>query len=321
MIFLIDRRFLDIRITVKGFISNFNGLSTTDGDQYILSADLDQTSYPGGKKDCIAIYQDRWIFVKPNHKTATEVINLSTGEILKYTYHSNYTSYYSWDVIGYVGAYILPYVVDKAVSSHSAVQGRVGLTYIVTGADNHVYKVTGTGANDYSSLSSIDIGQKIGVVEDGRTYTVISNEGTAQFSSDKYEYIAENTLVLSRYTQNLYMSSYSTGEDLVPANQQRNSAGEQTGTLCVEKHVFTAAEIAAQRLTLNNPALENAVDTLMCFFNGNVHMYYENSNDDFYASRDNSTGLISIQWNSESYKWYTSEPRENEVAIFQYYKI
>ena len=319
---MIDRRFLDIRITVKGVIPNFNDISVTDGDQYILSADLDQTSYPGGKKDCIAIYQDGWKFVKPNYKTTTEVINLSTGEILKYIKEYAGSQYiYKWETVGTIGALILPYVVDKAVSSHAAVQGRVGLTYIVTGADNHVYKVTGSGANDYSSLSSIDIGQKVGVVESGKTYTVISNEGTAQFSSDKYEYIAENTLVLSRYTQNLYMSGYSTGDDLVPANQQRNSAGEQTGTLCVEKHVFTAAEIAAQRLTLNNPTPENAVDTLMCFFNGNVHMYYENSNDDFYAYRDDSTGLIVIQWNSDSYNWYTSAPREGEIAIFQYYKI
>lgn len=317
---MIDRRFLDIRFTVKGFISNFSSISASDGDQYILSADLDQTSYPGGKKDCIAIYQDGWKFVKPNYRTATEVINLSTGEILKYTYHSG--SPYSWDVIGYVGAYILPYVVDKAVSSHADVQGRVGLTYIVTGADNCVYKVTGSGANDHSSLTSIDVGQKVGVVEYGKTYTVISNEGTAQFSSDKYEYIAENTLVLSRYTQNLYMSGYSTGDDLVPANQQRNSAGEQTGTLCVEKHVFTAAEIAAQSLTLNNPALENAVDTLMCFFNGNVHMMHPNNGtNDFDAVRDSSTGLIRILWQSDGFNWYTSAPREGEIAIFQYYKI
>lgn len=112
------------------------------------------------------------------------------------------------------------------------------------------------------------------------------------------------------------MSGYSTGYDLVPANQQRNSAGEPTGTLCLKKHVFTAAEITAQSFTLGNPALESSQYTVVCYLNGNAHI----PDVDFYVGYNSSSKMLSINWSSSSYNWYDNPPRADETAIFQYYK-
>ncbi len=317
---MIDRRFLDIRFTVKGFVSALPNTGYIEyGDQYILSADATSSDYPDAKKDCIAIYTDvngssKWTFVKPSHVTSGEVINLATGEILRYGQETNGHPE-GWNVVGYMGAAVLPYVVDRAVSSHSEVQGNVGLTYIVYNEDNKVYRVTGTGSTGYEALWTASVGDKVGVISEGKLYTVVDSEGTQKFSNS-YTYIPENSLVLSSRTQILYLSSYSTGYDLVPTSQQRSGAGETGGILCTEKHTFTAAEVAAQEITLTNRALSNSIDSLVCFLNGGVHV----PETDFSASYDSSSKLITISWEDYSYSWYDSAPRAGEVAVFQYYK-
>lgn len=317
MIFLIDRRFLDIAITIKKFTSNPDNGDHEDGDQFILSADW--TSYPDAKKDCIARYNRHkrgyWNFIKPSEVFSCEVINLETGEILKYQEDSN--DNLGWQVVGYVGAATFPYVVDEAVSSHSAVQGRVGLTYILPNTDNSVYKVTGSGSNGYTSITSLSPGNKVAVVKDGRIYTIVNSDNTDKFDSN-YSYIPAHILVVSSNTQNVYVSAYSTGGyDLVPVNQQRTSAGEATGSLCIERHVFTAAEITAREFYLSSPALESSQYTVVCYMGGSVHIVGEA----FICYYNDSTHLLQISWDDDYGYWYDNSPREGEVAIFQYYKI
>ena len=313
---LIDRRFLNARITVKGFASSAPS-EPGSGDQYIVS-EAWGSSYPDAIVNSIAINASGgWEFVKPNAYRSLEVINIATGEILKY-YDSNNDP--RWEAISTIGGLILPYVVDRVVTSASELQstyGKIGLTYIYPGEDNKVWKVTGSGENDRTSLDSLAVGNKVGVISTGYIYKVTSNSESTAFDSD-YDYIPAHTLVLSVRTQCAYLSANYTGYALVSLTPHRSTGGESQGSIVIERHVFTAAEISAKRVEFNNNIADSNLNKVMCVLNGNIHMH----ETDFYAENGitNNDSYLYIYWDSSFYSWYDSGPREGEVGIFIYSK-
>ena len=106
---MIDRRFLDVRITVNGFAESLVS-GTNIGDQYIVSKAWGD-SCPNAVVNSIAKYgSNGWKFTMPNaYVNPLEVVNLATNEILKFD-----DSSHTWKAIGTLGGMIVPFVVDKA---------------------------------------------------------------------------------------------------------------------------------------------------------------------------------------------------------------
>ena len=314
---MIDRRFLNLQLTVKGFSATKPSSSVNFGDAYIVS---DASGWDAGASvNDIAKYEyltgatnSGWSYTKPTAYASTEVLNLATGEILKYTDSNN-----EWETVSHAGMLILDCVVDDEVSSSSSLaeaKNIVGNVYIVTYEnDNKVYKVTSAGTA--TQLTSISLGKKVGVIDGGYVYHVEKDGSNNLFFSNDYGYAPENTIIYSKYTNNLYVYD---GSNLIPLNPTRTTYGESTGALCTERHVFTATEISNQSVLLNVIVPASKVSETVCFLNGGAHLH----GVDFEAERVtyNSVYKLEISWDSGNVNWYTSPPRAGEIAVFQYYK-
>lgn len=99
---MLDRRFLDFKFTIKGYAAT-EPESPEYGDQYIVSSPWSGES--DAKENCIATYIQRgeyegWEFTIPNGVTTPELINLATGDVLRYK--GEYPDG-SWETIGNLG--------------------------------------------------------------------------------------------------------------------------------------------------------------------------------------------------------------------------
>ena len=319
---MIDRRFLDIRITINGFAAAAPS-GPKRGDQWIVSkAWGDQ--YPNAVVDSIAKYSDKWSFTKPNDRTsALEVINLETQEILKYCYDDDKKAN-AWVAVASLGGVIYPFVVDKVYSKTAPENtlDKVGEVYIITDldGDTNVYQITGTGEKGRKSLGVVSLNQKVAVIENGLIYTV--NSKTVDEAEVNYftsnGYVPINSLVHSLNTQTVYLSPASTGRDLISLTPQISTAGENQGTLTVVAHTFTAEEVANKKVVFNDKVDTANLNRVMCFIGGNVCVH----GVDFIAEQysTNSDKRLVVNGNDSYKAWYANFPSVDEVGIFMYFK-
>lgn len=315
---MIDRRFLDVRITVNGFAESVIS-NATYGDQYIVSKAWGD-SYPNAVVNSIAKLGPKgWKFTMPSvYVNPLEVVNLATNEILKFDGSSN-----TWKAIGTLGGMIVPFVVDKAYSDTAPANtlDKVGEVYIVYGlnGDTNVYQIIGEGDKGRKSLGAVGFGQKVVVIENGYIYTVksktVDEAEVNYFNNDGY--VPVNSLILSQRTQNVYLSAPSSNYKLASLTPQMNTAGENQGTLTIIPHTFTAEEVANKKVVFNDIVEEKNYNRVICFIGGNVCV----ANIDFGVGRLNTNDYRPIVYGSNSdYSWYHNFPAAGEVGIFMYFK-
>ena len=322
---MIDRRFLDVRITVSGFAAGVPA-SPALGDQWIVSAEWGD-KYPNAKVNSIAKYSNKgWQFINPFNINATtlEVINLTTNEILKFDYSDN-----QWKAVGSLGGLIYPFVVDRAYSKNPPANtaSNIGEVYIVydLDGDTNVYQITGVGEGGRKALGGLSLGQKVAVKYQGYVYRVASKTvKDADSGEDKIVnyfihngYVPNNSLIFAQRTQNVYLSGESTFKDLISLTPQRNSAGENVGELTIVPHVFTAEEVAAKTIIFSDVIEEKNLNRVLCFYGGNVCV----NGVDFNATPNTRAGYrLEIYGTDSHHSWYHNFPNAGETGIFMYFK-
>ena len=326
---MIDRRFLDVSITVNGFAESVPK-NPADGDQWIVSKAWGN-SYPRAVVDSIATYKYNkgWQFTMPNSiSSALEVINIATQEILKYVLTNTSSNISEWKTVASLGGLVYSYIVDK-VYDNTAPENtidKVGEVYIVANldGDSNVYKITGEGTR---TLKTLSVGEKVAVIEKGYVYKVASktveDAEVKYFSWPNNGYAPINSLVHSLATQTVYLSPASTGNDLISLTPQVNTAGENKGTLTMVAHTFTAEEVQNKTVTLSDKIDSTNLNSVMCFIAGTACR----AGVDFNAKLvNNSTSSSSrderLQINGlyTGHSWNSNFPSENEVGIFMFLK-
>ena len=341
---MLDRRFLDARITIDGFLASPPAYPEYERN-YILAADWGE-QYPDAVKGSIATYHYtwvngtrtyKWVFTKPNQNTTMEVINIATGEILRYGIISSSYSTYGWITVGHVNGLRIPFVVDAVFDKNppTNTSENIGLVYIVTNLndDTKVYQITREAEGDAGRkvLGILTLGQKI-IVKSREYFYIVktktvseTNEETEEETERLVSYldvatisdgitpeIPQNTLIFATETKNVFLTDKN--RSLFPLKAHLTNAGDSSGILTVKRHVFTATEINTRRIDFSDVVLAENLDKTMCFMNGNVHVHAA----DFIAAL--SSNQLYVYWDSPSHNWYDNPPREGEVGIFMYFK-
>ena len=322
---MIDRRFLNVRITVKGLAETAPSNPNSVGDQWIVSKAWGD-SYPNAQVNSIAAYENGgWKFTMPSSYSASlEVINLATNEILKWDYSNN-----TWKAVGSLGGLIYPFVVDNAYASNKVPENtldKVGEVYIVSelDGDTNVYQITGAGESGRKSLGKVGLGQKVAVIKHGNVYTVksktVTNADSGEQSTVNYfysdGYVPVNTLIFAQKTQNVYLSAPLTNYDLISLTTSINAAGENQGTLTIVPHTFTAEEVQDKRVNFTDVVESKNLNKVMCFIGGNVCVH----GVDFTAYVNTNDGNLYINASNSNLSWYSNFPSAGEVGIFMYFK-
>ena len=319
---MIDRRFIDTRLTVYGFAAGVP-YAPRYGDQWIVSQAWGD-SYPYAVVNAIAKYDVRgWHFTNPSQNSSLEVINLDTNEILRFEDGI-------WKPISSLGGYIYPFVVDAAYKTNPPENtiDNIGQVYIVfdLNDDCNVYKITGVGEKGRTSLGALALGQRV-ALRSGYEYKVasrvVTNEDTGESRNANYftqgNAVPIHSLILSQRTQNVYLSGVSAGQKLISLTPQIDTAGQYTGTFTIVTHTFTADEIKNRTIIFPDTIADINAARVICFLSGSACVH----GIDFYASRNDSYHgdyRLKVYWNSSSYAWYENSPREGEVGIFMYFK-
>ena len=314
---MLDRRFLDAKLTIKGFAESMPG-SPTNGEQWIVSKEWG-TDYPYAVVNAIAKYDawsGKWKFITPSARTSLEVINLSTNEILRFDG--------SWTAVGSLGGYIYPFVVDVAYKTTPPENtiDNIGQVYIVfdLNGDTNIYKITGVGDKGRTSLGRLTPGQKVATLS-GSVYTVAQrtvDESIVNYFATTTTSVPVNSLIFSQKTQNVYLSGTSTYSPLMSLTPSRNTAGESTGIFTITPHTFTAEEIQRKYCIFPETISMSNFSRVVCFLGGGACVHAV----DFHAGRVDSTRdyRLKVSWDSQGSGWYDNPPREGEVGIFMYFK-
>ncbi len=219
----IDRRFLDVGITILGIV-NAPADNPTEGDQYIVGS-ASTGAFAGVAANSVARYDgSKWNFSVPRAGTM-EALDASAGTILRYNGSA-------WEIVADFNSFIAP--VNNIIASGTTLPASCseGDTFLNT-SDNKIY--TATAADTWNDGVALSNGARYASSTDFNVYESNGEEFTA---SD----IKDGGLFLNKFDGCIYVY------DKIAGEFKRNGAD----VTVTEIHSLTAYDVVAKSFSLSS---------------------------------------------------------------------
>lgn len=239
----LDRRFLKISLAVLG-IANEPAANPTNGTQYIVGSSA-TGAFNGAAANSIASYDGSvWKFITPKVGNL-EVLNLNTGEILKFTGTE-------WDVVASLGdkniAPVTNILPNGATLPATAVEGD---KFLKTD-DAKIYTATATNTWDSGVLTAND-----SIYASSTDHKFYTSDGTTLTATD----ISDGSIFLNKADSNIYIYNATAG-----TFSRVNS--DSMFEVVTESHTLTAEEVTAKSFNLANSIATGKENSVMLFIQG-----------------------------------------------------
>ena len=234
----IDRRFLNISITVNGIV-NQPAVGVPAGTQYIVG-DTPAAAFAGASSNSIARYDgSNWTFTAPK-TTSLEVFDTSKGQLLKFTGSS-------WEV---VASLTVPPVLD-IVETGATLPATCaeGDTFLNT-SDNKLY--TATATDTWDSGDALTAGDRYVSSTDNKVYTS-DGEDLTELS------MLDGASFYNRADGCIYVLDASEGDFV------KIGGGL---TYFTETHTLTGAEATAKSFSLSHNIVTGQENNILLFVSG-----------------------------------------------------
>lgn len=270
----LDRRFLDVNLTIEA-ITSTPPEDPNEGDQYIIGDEAGTGAFADATSGAIARYENGvWTFTSPD-TDSFEVLNRSTGEILKCALDtSSIPNRKVWKVVGTLGGkteslYIVEYISQD--SSQQTFSDSPSIGAIALDANlNYMFRCTtegewGESETPPDGVYAAPFRWQANAWQQGATWARVSN-GTVEIIPTP----PVGTIFLERNTWKL--QAVSTSGFVRPI----------TGGMITQKYTLTANQITSKTIDLTMPDdgtapflwLDRAKDALV-FLKGLLQEYGE----------------------------------------------